>query len=272
MRLVYRDFVEYPEPVTGAGDCLFYDLRMTFRGFLMGHSFANPRSSAVVFDLDDTLYPERMFVEGGLKAAGDLLDSISNSAVKSLNVFNDVIETEGPFHIFDRSLEILGVERTPELIAALVSAYRCHNPATSPFPGTVEMLQMLRGHGIGLGVLTDGYVEVQKAKWHALGIEQHVDAVVFCGDVDGRSFPKPAPEAFIHARLLLGNPETIIYVGDNPAKDFPAPDALGWKTVRVCRPDTWHCNDADLSPFAVARPIVTSVAQLGQLLLDMTQG
>ena len=238
----------------------------------MVQGLANLHSSAVIFDLDDTLYPEILFVEGGLKAAGDLLDSISKSQIKSLNVFKDVLEKEGPFHIFDRSLELLGVERTPDLIAALVSAYRSHNPATSPFPGTVEMLQMLRAQGVGLGVLTDGYVEVQKAKWRALDIERHVDAVVFCADVDGRSFPKPGPEAFIRARQLLGNPETIIYVGDNPAKDFPAPDALGWKTVRVCRPGTWHCGDVDLSPSAVTRPVVTSVEQLSQLLLHMIHG
>src|SRR3546814_13944266 len=35
-------------------------------------------------------------------------------------------------------------------------------------------------------------------------------------------------------------PSAFTYVGDNPAKDFTAPSAMGWRTVQITRPGGVH--------------------------------
>ncbi len=34
-----------------------------------------------------------------------------------------------------------------------------------------------------------------------------------------------------------------VYVADNPAKDFVAPNQLGWLTIRIVRPDGIYRNE-----------------------------
>lgn len=223
---------------------------------------------AVVFDLDDTLYPERMFVVGGIRAVAALIAAKYPAGPDWEKVLLDVLDSEGPFRLFDHSLSIYGVERTPELIAELVAAFRGHRPVVEPWPGIVDVLRHLRGAGIPIGLVTDGYLDVQQSKWRALGIEDLFDAVVFCADVDGSVHPKPDPAPFLKVASLLDGatgavPSRLIYVGDNPLRDFPAPDALGWGTVRVCRPGTWHAGDPD--PVA-DRPRASTTAELRAIL------
>ena len=57
----------------------------------------------------------------------------------------------------------------------------------------------------------------------------------------GRAFWKPHRHGFelIQRRFALP-PEAFVYVADNPAKDFVAPRALGWRTVQVVRPEGVH--------------------------------
>jgi len=208
---------------------------------------------AVVFDLDDTIYPERMFVTGGIRAVATLLDVRFPRPGGWELVLTAVLESEGPFRLFDRGLAFCGAQRTPELIDELVDVFRHHVPVLEPWPGMVDLLAHLRASGIAIGLVTDGYLDVQQSKWRALGLEKMFDAVVFCADVDGLVRPKPDRAAFVKVATELGtrmgvDPDPLVYVGDNPARDFPAPDALGWQTVRVCRPGTWHALEPDIAP------------------------
>lgn len=208
---------------------------------------------AVVFDLDDTIYPERMFVTGGIRAVATLLDGRFPRAGGWEQVLMNVLESEGPFRLFDRGLAFCGRQRTPELIEELVDVFRHHDPVLEPWPGMVDLLARLRSSGVAIGLVTDGYLDVQQSKWRALGLEAMFDAVVFCADVDGMVRPKPDRAAFVKVAAELGvciggDPNPLVYVGDNPARDFPAPDALGWQTVRVCRPGTWHAREPDVAP------------------------
>ena len=57
----------------------------------------------------------------------------------------------------------------------------------------------------------------------------------------GRDFWKPSPRGFEKIGELLDVPhERCAYVGDNPAKDFVAPNALGWRTVQYVRAGQVH--------------------------------
>jgi len=57
----------------------------------------------------------------------------------------------------------------------------------------------------------------------------------------GRESWKPSPAGFERVRELLGVPhEACAYVGDNPVKDFIAPNKLGWLSIQYVHPGQVH--------------------------------
>jgi putative hydrolase of the HAD superfamily len=73
----------------------------------------------------------------------------------------------------------------------------------------------------------------------------------------------------VHIQNALGAaPECCIYIGDNPAKDFRAPKALGWRTLRLRHPQGEHARAAAASPLDDADQTVTDLDQVsaGDLL------
>jgi FMN phosphatase YigB (HAD superfamily) len=43
---------------------------------------------------------------------------------------------------------------------------------------------------------------------------------------------------FRHLQKALGlSPEQMVYIGDNPAKDFQAPNLLGWDSTHLVMPN-----------------------------------
>jgi putative hydrolase of the HAD superfamily len=221
--------------------------------------------AAAVFDVDDTLYPEIDFVRGGLHAAARALGVPEAAAV-----LLEILEREGPFHLFDRGLEHLGIPRTPERIALLVGAFRAHQAPLEPFAGVRPMLARLRAAGVRLALVTDGYLDVQRHKVAALGLEPAVDLVVFTADVDGRRMLKPDIGAFRHVQERLGlEGDLLAMVGDRPDKDFPGPDALGWRTLRARHPGCFHRDAPDPGP---GRPEVLSIDAMERRLMAWAEG
>ena len=62
-------------------------------------------------------------------------------------------------------------------------------------------------------------------------------AIVYT-DTFGRAHWKPSPQPYRTMMERLGCPgNRCAYVGDNPAKDFVAANALGWQTIQIERED-----------------------------------
>jgi putative hydrolase of the HAD superfamily len=75
-----------------------------------------------------------------------------------------------------------------------------------------------------------------------LQLEPLFELIVFTG-AWGSRFSKPHARAFelVQCRLRPAD-GWYVYVADNPVKDFIAPTALGWDTVRVRRPQGLHAT------------------------------
>jgi putative hydrolase of the HAD superfamily len=116
-----------------------------------------------------------------------------------------------------------------------------------------------------LALLTDGYLPAQKLKVSALGIQRYFKHIIYTEQL-GRQFWKPSPvgfEAIITA--TDAPPQSMVYVGDNPTKDFIAPNRLGMKTIQVQRPHRLHIVDAE-APEAQARLTLNALGDLPQAL------
>lgn len=224
-----------------------------------------PRIEVVVFDMDDTLYPERDYVRSGYRAVAEHLK-------KRLNRQDPM----GPWMwqrflsgqhggAFDALNQHFKLGLTAEDLSDLVTLYREHTPTIRPYGAAADMLRRMRRH-FRLGLLTDGFLPAQQLKLQALGLRQSFRAVVFTEHL-GRDKWKPAPDGFELIATELGAPHAACcYVADNPAKDFLGPNRLGWRTIQLRWPDQIH---ADKPAPAGGQPqhVVRSIGEL-QVALD----
>lgn len=192
------------------------------------------RIKGVIFDLDDTLYPEKDYVRSGYKAVSDQLGGGYEKRLWEL------FEAGRP--AIDELLKELGQESEK---LEILKVYRYHKPEIHLYPGTAEMIRTLKENGVKVGIITDGRPEGQHNKLEALGLD--VDDVIITDELGGIQFRKPCDIAFrIMATRWRMNPADIVYVGDNPAKDFQAAQQLGMKSVRFENPDGIHDTSGSL--------------------------
>lgn len=193
-----------------------------------------------VFDLDDTLYPERDFVLGGFAAAGAWL-RVTHGVAGFAEIASHLFATGRRGTIFNEALPLIGLEPKAELVAQLVETYRSHEPHLRLFPDAVAAIAWAapRFH---LALITDGFAGVQARKIRALGLEAIIGCRIITDEL-GREFWKPSPEPY--RRVMIHSPgraSGYVYVADNPRKDFIGARQLGWRTVRVRRPGGEHSD------------------------------
>ena len=227
---------------------------------------------AVVFDLDDTLYSEREYVRSGYRAvAGHLHGTLGRERlIRDGAAAEDWLwdrfcrgRAEGAFDALNEAFE-LGL--TGEDISRLVQVYRSHRPDIRPVDAAADTLRQLKGH-YRLGLLSDGFLPAQQLKLDALGLGGLFDAVIFTEEI-GRECWKPSPAGFEAVARELGTAhDACAYVGDNPSKDFVAPNALGWLTVQITRPGQVHAHKPP-APDGEPRTIVHSWDGLVASLAD----
>ncbi|MFD2613944.1 HAD family hydrolase [Paenibacillus gansuensis] len=193
--------------------------------------------SAVVFDMDDTLYPERDYVLSGLRETDRYLtDRFGLSGFYAASA--ERFRTGSSRRLFNDTLDQLSFAYDENLIHELVRQYRKHTPAITLFHDAAWALERLTAaHGVKLGLISDGFLEAQKRKVTALDLERVFEAVIL-SDGFGREHWKPSPVPYEEMSFQLGaGHETCVYIGDNPLKDFVTAKRLGWLTVHVCRED-----------------------------------
>lgn len=182
----------------------------------------------VIFDLDDTLYSEKEYVRSGYKAVSDFLGG--GYEEKLWEYFEDNKLA------IDELLEEIGKTDKKEQVLAI---YRSVKPEIHLYEDAKTVLTKLRKKGIWTGIITDGRPEGQRNKIEALGLEDFVDDIIITDELGGVQFRKPCDIAFriLQNRWRLPASE-IIYVADNPAKDFQAPQQLGMRSVCLRNDDS----------------------------------
>ncbi|MED5075840.1 HAD family hydrolase [Geobacillus stearothermophilus] len=220
---------------------------------------------AIIFDLDDTLFPESEFVKSGFMAVDNYLkqQGIVGFYREALYLFNQ--GTRG--NIFNLALDQLKVDYDLNFINKLVAVYREHLPTIALHEDAKWAIQYLKDK-YKLGIITDGFLVTQKNKVKALGIADDFDVVVF-SDAYGRENWKPSSVPYtkvMEALQLRG--EQLIYVGDNPAKDFVTAKKMGWLTIQIKRKQGEYLN-IEVSEEYQAHFVIESLFELKDLLLDL---
>jgi putative hydrolase of the HAD superfamily len=186
---------------------------------------------AIVFDLDDTLYPYRAFLRSGFTAVGARLAAERGlSAPAVVRCLRDALRTPQRGRELQRLCEQFALP--VDLIPMLKTTMRHHAPSLR-LPGASRLvLTELRARW-RVGVLTNGDPVVQRRKTEALRLGSFVDVVVFaceCGD----GFGKPAPQTF-HTVLdrLEARPEAAVFVGNDVQADMMGASSVGMRTIHV---------------------------------------
>ena len=174
--------------------------------------------TALVFDLDDTLYNELDYLKS---AYWEICFYCNPDKAKELYhlIFSLYRSDQNPFKYITEKFEI----SLPELI----SNYRNHVPKLNPFPGVLKVFQEVKQKKGKLGVITDGRVITQTNKLKSLGLLKYIDYVVISEDIGSE---KPHRKNY-EAMMDKLNAERYYYFGDNFKKDFIAPLKMGWHTV-----------------------------------------
>lgn len=190
---------------------------------------------AVVFDLDDTLISEKEYIKSGYRHIAGIIED--RFVMDKNTVFDDLMNLfkVSPLNVFNRLYDMYQIEYSKEMILDLVKEYRGHFPDIQFYDDVLPCLSELKRSGIKVGIITDGYAIAQRQKLKAIQADKYFDEVIVTDEL-GREYWKPHTKSFeIMKEKFKVNFDEMIYVGDNPEKDFHISSIYSIKTMRIFR-------------------------------------
>ena len=176
----------------------------------------------MVFDLDDTLYKEQDYLHSAYRDIAAKIESRYGLE----GVFDQMLRWwQEDENVFQRLIDAYGLDMT---VDDLLTVYRSHVPAIRLDEETKHLLDYLHQIAV-IGLITDGRSLTQRHKIEALGLSAYMDEEdILISEETGYEKPSEVPYRHFMARYPSC---TYYYIGDNPAKDFVAPDRLGWTSI-----------------------------------------
>jgi putative hydrolase of the HAD superfamily len=219
-----------------------------------------PDARAIIFDLDDTLYPIRRFLLSGYAAVAWHLEhmwAIDRHAAFSL--LTQAFRSDERGYELQICQEHFGLPEA--VIPGLVEVIRTHTPNLRLPRSSRDVLQRLRD-GWRIAILTNGMPSIQTRKVEALGLADLVDTVVFASEF-GSGAGKPDPEPFVETARRLDLPVTrSVFVGDDMVRDIAGASRVGMRTIHLRRGD----EPSDTIPDATVDTLA-EVPELAEYLL-----
>ncbi|GGI54433.1 HAD superfamily hydrolase [Oxalicibacterium solurbis] len=185
----------------------------------------------IIFDLDDTLYNERTYVEGGIRAVATFgEEKFGWNGETSFRFMMDELDARGRGAIFNQWLWSHD-KFSKALVERCVQVYRQHIPILEPDEEALKLLSAISKYP--KYIVTDGHKIVQRNKIMALDLN-HFFRKIFITHRYGLQHAKPSIYCFEKIKKMEAcNWHDMFYVGDNPSKDFVNLNPLGVRTVRV---------------------------------------
>jgi len=195
---------------------------------------------SVIFDLDDTLISEEKYIESGYRYISKLLSRRTDKNEIQLYQLLIALFKENPKYVFNRLFDMSGISYSKSDILELVEQYRNHLPTIEFFDDVLPFLKELKKRGIKVGIITDGYANAQRQKLKAINADNYFDEIIVTDEL-GREYWKPNPNAFeLMKEKMNVSFNEMIYIGDNPEKDFYIGSIYPIKTIRIYRNNGIH--------------------------------
>ena len=164
-------------------------------------------NTAVVFDLDDTLYNEIAYLKSAYRELAKRIDP-ENWRILYSRMFSLY---RNQTDVFEFLKDSYGSKKDQ-----LIKIYRAHEPEITLFDGVEALFSDIKEKGGSIGLITDGRALTQRNKIRALGISDYLDELVISEEI-GSEKPDPQNYNTIVERFDVGN---YIYIGDNLKKDL----------------------------------------------------
>ncbi|MFY0574424.1 HAD family hydrolase [Cystobacter fuscus] len=190
----------------------------------------DPMLKAVLYDLDDTLFPARSVPE---EAARPLLtalrEALEGSGELKAARIADIMD-----QLWDRPLdEIAGLHGlSAEVLVRLGRLFAEFRLSCElkPYPD-IQIIEQVPGLRL---LVTTGFRRLQESKIECLGIAHYFDRIM----VDALDEPERRGKQAIFRELLETyqlRPGEVVVLGDNPHSEIEAGNTLGIPTVQILR-------------------------------------
>lgn len=206
--------------------------------------------TVICFDLDDTLYKEIDY----LKSAYVEVAAFAGHPEEVEQMFEWYKSGENAFKNLIDKYE-LGIS-----VADCLKIYREHYPQIKLDEGVKAYLEGLKESDSKLGLITDGRTLTQRNKIKALGLEGFFDVEIISEEFGSE---KPCVKNYEVVMDKFPKRKIFIYVGDNPAKDFFAPNQLRWRTVCLKNDGrNIHRQDMSLSREYMPQRVINKIEEI----------
>ncbi len=190
----------------------------------------------VIFDFDDTLVLERDFITSGYKVCADLIFSHYKKA--SIPEIQEALWREFEYstkNVFNRFLLKFtgGVDEI--FLKKIIDTYRYHIPSIKYQLDVLPFVSELKKSGLHTAIVTDGDPKTQYNKLKAVNAFDTFDKVIITSQW-GENWQKPSTLSFEYLKNYF-NVEfsEMMYIGDNPKKDFAMKAKIPIYTARIIR-------------------------------------
>ena len=188
----------------------------------------------IIFDLDETLYLEKNYVISGFYGVADFL--FKKTCLNKKQTIHYLLKTFNKYgrkRIFDKLLKENNIY-SKSLLKKVISKYRSHKPKISLTSINHKFLKKL-SNKYNLYLVTDGNKMVQRNKIISLKISRFFKKI-FITHQYGIINSKPSIYCFRKIKELENCFwKELIYIGDDPTKDFVNLNKKGVITVRLMR-------------------------------------
>ncbi|PNY82533.1 HAD family hydrolase [Deinococcus koreensis] len=189
----------------------------------------------ILFDLDGTLHDRAATIQIWLEGHLRRFDLPSGYGVRFLEL--DDFGYRSKQDVMPQLVQEFGLEHHPD---ALCADFWTRVDSAQAMPHAHTVLRALRERGVRIGVVTNGWEELQTRSLEACGLRDLVDDVVISRAV-GLSKPDPAIHRLALERLDAPAGDCW-FVGDSPRNDVWGPQQIG---LRAAFLNTGHALGAE---------------------------
>ncbi|GHU72212.1 HAD superfamily hydrolase [Spirochaetia bacterium] len=219
----------------------------------------------IIFDLDDTLYPQIEYDRGCLMNTVNYVSELCGICADKVSaILNRILNEKGIEYrqIYNDLFDEIKFDGMPH-IKEILTLYWQAKPDITVYPDVYFVLDQLKCK-YRLAMITDGYPEVQKYKIDKLGLTEYFECV-YITDIYGIDKRKPSEyvfELFLRENNIAA--EKCVYIGNDPQKDFLPAKKLGMHTVRIRQGSFKNMRLDDVNE---AEETICSVTRLSDCLL-----